>query len=76
MEDIEPVSDRIMRLTLRYIFATYMFMRVCPPAPRPDSEKDNFYETLQAITSKWTSKGPTYILGDFNERVQLPLEGE
>ena len=69
-QDIHPVSDRICKLTLAYTVPTTLISAYAPQAGRPEQERDDFYEELQRQYNSSKGKGPTYILGDMNARVQ------
>eukprot|EP00975_Prorocentrum_lima_P011465 2438417-Prorocentrum_lima.AAC.1 len=74
--DIEPISDRLLRLSLRSIVPITIICTYAPTAQRTDTEKDKFYDQLYELSNKWMKKGPTLILGDFNARLQTRLEDE
>eukprot|EP00975_Prorocentrum_lima_P044266 9280329-Prorocentrum_lima.AAC.1 len=76
LADVEPISDRLLRATFRASTPLTVIVAYAPPAARSGSEKDCFYETLEALTRKWTAIGPTLILGDMNARIQTAMEGE
>eukprot|EP00975_Prorocentrum_lima_P054848 11497894-Prorocentrum_lima.AAC.1 len=76
IEDIQPVSDRIVRLQLRSVLPVTFLGVYAPTAQRSEGEKERFYEELQTLTHRFARRGPTFILGDFNARLQTRLEEE
>ena len=56
IEDIEPISDRLMYITIRGIIETNIICIYLPPADRPDLEKDIAYNNLQKIIDKKKTK--------------------
>ena len=47
-----------------------------PASNREDVEKDVFYETLEGEIEAGRRNGATYVLGDFNARVQCRLDDQ
>lgn len=74
--DIEPVTDRLMYLTLGGVVETTLVITYMPPADRPEEEKTEAYEDLQKLIDKRRNRGPTYILGDWNARLICPASPE
>ena len=52
VEDIEPISDRLMYITLRGTMPTTIITAYMPAADRPYEEKNEAYEKLQNIVDK------------------------
>ena len=72
--DIEPISDRIMTITLGHIMPITFINNYSPTATNYTIEnKTEHYDNLKRTFQKHKSKGPTYIMGDFNARVQKKL---
>eukprot|EP00975_Prorocentrum_lima_P013619 2895538-Prorocentrum_lima.AAC.1 len=58
MEDIEPVSDRIIRATFDAP-ASITVISVYAPTPAASTQgQDHFYETLSGVLGKWRNTGP------------------
>eukprot|EP00975_Prorocentrum_lima_P000250 51875-Prorocentrum_lima.AAC.1 len=74
--DIEPISDRIQRLTLKSSVLITFINIYAPPALRPEEEKEVFYEKLSEVYRTWAPRGPTIIAGDWNARLQARLTEE
>ena len=70
VQDVQPVSDRIMRMTLSYATPITVISVYAPTANRSRKEKDLFYETLQNTYQKAKNIGCVFIAGDLNARVQ------
>ena len=74
MEHIIPYADRIMQLKLKGTCSINLISVYLPPAVslviKPEKEKGEIYKKLDEITRKAKGKGPTYILGDWNARMQ------
>ena len=47
-----------------------------PQAHRPKEEKDAAYRELEAQIRKYKAKGPIYVMGDMNARIQKPEGNE
>ena len=73
IEDIEPITDRLMYAVLRGTVETTIIVVYTPPADRPQEEKHKAYEDLQKVIDKRKNKGPIYILGDWNARLIYPI---
>ena len=72
IEDIEPISDRLMYITLKGTFPITIISAYMPQSDRPYEEKVANYEKLQKIVDKKKNKGPLYIMGDWNARLIYP----
>eukprot|EP00975_Prorocentrum_lima_P053051 11124476-Prorocentrum_lima.AAC.1 len=53
VEDVEFVSDRLIRLTLRSIVPTTIICAHVPAAARAETEKYLFYERLETLYRPW-----------------------
>ena len=73
VEDVEPVNDRLCLLRLRHAAPITLIAIYIPQAMRPEEEKTDMYKLITKQMKKYTHKGPTYTLGDFNARVQTRL---
>ena len=70
--DIDPVNDRIMSITLG---GTMPITCICnysrtAAGEHTTEQKEEHYKQLKQTQEKHQSKGPTYVLGDFNARIQ------
>lgn len=54
---------------LSYSIPIHLICTYSPPADRPETEKDKHNDNLQKIFNRYKSKGPTYMMGDFNARI-------
>eukprot|EP00975_Prorocentrum_lima_P052654 11036505-Prorocentrum_lima.AAC.1 len=68
IQDVEPLNDRILRITLKGVVPYTFISAYAPTAQRSDQEKDFFYDKLTELMQQWNSKGPTFLAGDFNAR--------
>eukprot|EP00975_Prorocentrum_lima_P064854 12899998-Prorocentrum_lima.AAC.1 len=59
-----------MRASFRGAVLITIIVVYAPTASRMDIEKESFYDDLGGVYEKWQSKGPTYIIGDWNARLQ------
>ena len=73
VRDIEPINDRIIVLSLRHTPDLTLISAYMPQAGRPSEEKETTYEQLNKEMQKKIGKGPTYVLGDMNARIQTKL---
>ncbi len=64
IDDIEPINDRLMRLTLKGSLPVTIINTYIPTADRPQQEKDIIYEDIKQIIRKHKNKGPTYLVGE------------
>ena len=69
IEDVIPYTDRIMQIKLKGTCSINLINIYMPPAPRKEEEKEKVYNKLDEITKKSKGKGPTYIMGDWNARM-------
>eukprot|EP00975_Prorocentrum_lima_P018822 3964812-Prorocentrum_lima.AAC.1 len=66
---MEPITDRIMRITLSSVMPITIICICAPIAMRSDEEKKGaFHDRCSAVHNPGTSRGPTFIAGDFNTR--------
>ncbi len=70
ISDIEPISDRIIRITMTGNLPVTLLGIYLPQAGRPEEEGEEIGKMVEKEIRKWKSKGPLYILGDMNARVQ------
>ena len=71
--DIEPISDRLMWITLGYV-TPITFMNVYfYTAAHSTAEKEGLVTEITQEYKKKCRKGPTYLAGDFNARVQTRM---
>jgi len=76
VKEITPVNDRIITLTL-YATMPITFISVyAPTADKTTEQKEQFYKALIKEIEKAKKKGPVYIGGDFNARVQMKANPE
>ena len=68
--DIEPMTYRLCSIALNYVVPTTLIAVYIPQAMRPTEEKEDTYSRLEKCDGKHKSKGPTYVMGDMNARVQ------
>ena len=74
IEDINPHTDRIMQIRIKGTRNINLINIYMPRAKRAEEEKEKVYKKLDEITSKTKGKGPTYIMGDWNARMQKQPE--
>jgi len=72
IDDLEPINDRIMYITLKGTIKTTIVSAYAPTADRTTEEKEQYYLDIQQVIDKKKSKGPLYILGDWNARLIYP----
>ena len=70
IEDVIPHTDRIIQLKLKGACPINLINIYMPQAKRTEKYKEDVYKKLDEITSKTKGKGPLYILGDWNARMQ------
>ncbi len=70
VEDVEPLNDRMIRLTIKGSMPTTMLGVYMPQAGRLEADRDKAYDTLNRIIRKYKGRGPIYIVGDMNARIQ------
>ena len=75
IEDIDPINDRIMSITLGNTMPTTFINNYSRPATKKHSTEDKIehYEKLKETQLKHQGKGPTFTMGDFNARIQRKL---
>ena len=73
VEDVEPVNDKLCLLRLRHAAPITLIATCIPQAMKPEEEKIQMYKLITKQMEKYTHKGPTYTLGDFDARVQTRL---
>ena len=76
IKDVEPITDRIMYVTLNAAVEINIVVVYMPTADRPQVEKQKAYEDLVTVITDKQSKGPIYIMGDFNARLIFPTTQE
>ena len=70
IDDIIPHSERILQITLKGSIPINILSIYIAQAGRPEDEKEKIYKKLDEITNKIKGKGPTYLMGDWNARMQ------
>ena len=74
VEDVIPHTDRFIQLKLKGACNINLLCVYMPPADSlsiiTQEEKEKEYRKLEDITNKIKGKGPAYILGDWNARMQ------
>ena len=70
VEDVIPYTDRLMQITLKGTCIINLINLYMPQAGRPEIYKEDIYKKLEEITNKTKGKGPTYLMGDWNARMQ------
>ena len=70
IKDIEPISDRLMYITLKGNLQITIINTHIPAADRPQDEKYDIYKQISQLLRKRKNKGPTYLAGDMNARIQ------
>ena len=68
---IYPYNDRMMAIELNFSIKTIIFSVYAPAAEVRDETKEEFYSEIARYTDKHRRKGPTYLMGDWNARVQI-----
>ena len=68
--DAVPINDRIMLLTLNADLPINIIGLYNNTAMATLEEKEETYRKLQRLYNKYKQNGPTYIMGDWNVRVQ------
>jgi exonuclease III len=80
IEDVIPHTERFIQLKLKGTCNINLINVYMPPAVSKiivtEEEKEIIYKKLDAITYKARGKGPTYILGDWNARMQAQQSKE
>lgn len=70
VEDIIPHSARIIQIKFKGTIQINRISVYMPQAGRTEEDKEIVYKELSNITSKAKGKGPMYIMGDWNARMQ------
>ena len=70
IQDVEPVNDRLITMTIEYTMPITLISAYMPQAGRPEEEKHAAYDNLTKHYKRHRNNGPTYILGDMNARIQ------
>lgn len=76
LADVVALSDRIMSCTFAQATTITLITAYAPQAMRPEEEKETFYQQLDDAFKGASKKGPTWVLGDFNARVQEKVFAE
>ena len=80
VEDVIPHTERFIQLKLKGTCSINLINVYMPPAVSKiivtEEEKEAIYRKLDAITNKTRGKGPTYLLGDWNARMQAQQSKE
>ena len=73
IQDINPINDRIMTITLGYVKPLTIICNYSYPATKNHDidTKINHYELLLKTQKKHHNEGPTYTIGDVNAKVQI-----
>ena len=74
--DIEPINDRLTTILLNYQLPIKIINVHCHHAERTDEEKEKIYDELQKEILQHKHKGPVFIVGDFNARIQKAMNRE
>ena len=82
IEDIVPINDRLMYVTIRGVIECNIICTYMPPAERQNlperliEDKEKAYEEIQKVIDKKKNKGPMYICGDWDARRIFPASTE
>ncbi len=68
--DVEPINDRVIRIMIKGRLPTTMIGAYMPQAGRSEEDRDKAYENLSRIIRKYRGRGPMYVVGDMNARIQ------
>ena len=68
--DIQPISDRLITLTLGYSIPISFISAYMPYAYKDSEDKEFQYNEFNEHQIQLQKKGPTYTGGDFNARIQ------
>ena len=71
--DIEPVSDRLRWVSMGYTMPVTFVNTYFHTAAHSTQEKNELVNEITKVFRKSQRKGPTYLCGDFNARVQVKL---
>ncbi len=72
--DIEPISDRMIRIMIKGRMPATMIGTYMPQAGRTEEDREKAYETLSNVVRQRRGRGPFYLLGDMNARFQKRKE--
>lgn len=70
IEDIEPINDKLIHITLKDHMPIKIIGVHIPQAKRQTEDKEEMYNTIHKIANEHKNKGPVIIMGDFNARIQ------
>ena len=70
-EDIQPISERIMYVTLKHIIPITIIGAYAPTAEATQESKDTFYKELDNLIKDKKNKHISHLLGDMNARIQV-----
>ena len=76
IEDVEPVSDRIIAMSMKGTIPITSISANAPTAQAASADKRLLYQELKECSKKAAKKGVVYTLGDFNARVPTKLGEE
>jgi len=76
IKEITPVNDRIITMTLYAAMPITFISAYAPTADKTTEQKEKFYKPLIKEIEKAKKKGPVYVGGDFNARVQMKANPE
>ena len=72
--DAVPINTRMLRVRLHGTPNITLFVAYAPTAPSETATKTLFYKTLTKEIRKPPKKEFSFLLGDFNARVQRPFD--
>ena len=76
MEDIQPINERLMTITLNLAIPVTVIAVYAHTAMEDYEIKKKLYDEIKAEFTKHKSKHITHIVGDFNARIQTKLSEE
>ena len=76
IEDIQPINERIMIITMKFTIPTTIIAVYAHTAQQPLQDKQQFYNEIKKIHNKHKSKHIVHIVGDFNARIQTKTTEE
>ncbi len=68
--DVEPINDRTIRIMIMRRMPTTMIGAYMPQAGRTEEDREKAYDTLCKVIRQYRGRGPLYLLGDMNARIQ------
>ncbi len=68
--DIEPINDRMIRIMIKGRMPTTLIGAYMPQAGRTEEDREKTYDTLGKVIKQYKGRGPLYLLGDMNARIQ------